>query len=284
MCILVREAVMKSIQFSLVILLFSPLAIAQEIADKCPQKPEDQESATALAKVWFDKGDRLAAEKKYKEATKAFLCANTIIEHPSAVYNAAQAAMLGGEHATALALFKEWQMTATDDDRSARHAEKHIAKLEALIGEEEEEEEEEEAPIPQEPDVVDIPVEETFVVAPLDEKPAENKNKNNRAKLATAGWISLAAGGAGLIAGSVLQGLSGKAAQDADRTEKWSEFETLQKRTDDFQKGAIVGFAIGGVLTGAGVTMIVLAKGNSDQGAHVEILAGFDRLTFVGKF
>jgi hypothetical protein len=107
-------------------------------------------------------------------------------------------------------------------------------------------------------------------------------------KLLTAGTISMALGGAGVVAGIVLQILAGKTAQsDAEQAGDYDEYQRLDDERQSYQIGAVVCFAVGAVAIGAGVAMIVVAKkGESARGSDIKIslVPGLGGVSVVGRF
>ncbi len=275
---------MKFIQFLLVFCFFSKLAVGQEISETCPEQPMDDESARVLAKMWFDRGNNLVESHKYREAAKAYLCSNMMVEHPSTLYNSARAARLGGDLANALELFRAVEMLSPDEDTSGEVAEQ-IAELEELVGESEEmasvqvpvEIPEEEAEPEPEPMMQQKP-------QPAVTPPKEDAGGEQRSALAPTGWATLIGGGAGLVLGAVFQGLAGKAKSDAESTQNGHDFEDYQNKIKTFQKGALAGFIAGGVLAGAGITMIVLSRSDKRQNEQASLIVGYNSITIVGSF
>ncbi len=269
---------MKFLQFLLVFCFFSKLAVGQEISAVCPEQPVDKESARVLAKVWFDRGDKLVENQKYRDAAKAYLCSNMIVEHPSTLYNAAKAARLGGDFAIALELFRAVRALLPDEDSSGEVAEQ-ITELEELVGESEEVE------------PVQIPVEPPEPEPTMQQKPQpavlppkEDAGDEQKSALAPAGWTTLIGGGAGLVLGFVFQGLAGKARSDAESTPNGHDFEDFQNKMKSFQKGALAGFIAGGVLAGAGITMIVLSLDDNRQNEQAALIVGYNGMTIMGSF
>ena len=237
----------------------------------CPERPPDEDDQKALAGVWFKKGEKLVDEEKYDDAVEAFECSISMVEHPSTIYNAAQAARLGKQHQAALDLLQRWLKLSPYDDMTDQVL-AQIAELEELL----------EKDGPEEPPPHEDPEPGTggeYVEDPdgRDDAPSDGS------ALAVAGWTVFGVGAAAAIAGGVFQGLAAKSEADAESTGDLDEFEDLQLKTDIFQKTAIAAFVVGGVALGAGVTMIVLGSGD-DDGAEVAIVPAPGGLLLQGSF
>jgi F0F1-type ATP synthase membrane subunit c/vacuolar-type H+-ATPase subunit K len=113
-------------------------------------------------------------------------------------------------------------------------------------------------------------------------------NAARNKKLLTAGYISVGAGGAGVIAGTVLQILAGKIARsDAEETDDYDAYRSLDDERKSYQIGAVVCFAVGVAAIGAGIAMITVAKkGEREQGADIDIslVPGLGGVSVVGRF
>jgi F0F1-type ATP synthase membrane subunit c/vacuolar-type H+-ATPase subunit K len=107
-------------------------------------------------------------------------------------------------------------------------------------------------------------------------------------RLLTAGTISMGLGGAGVVAGIVLQILAGKTARsDAEQAGDYDEYQRLDDERKSYQIGAVVCFAVGAVAIGAGVAMIMVAKkGERARGSDIKIslVPGLGGVRVVGRF
>ena len=113
---------------------------------------------------------------------------------------------------------------------------------------------------------------------------AEKKTK----ALKTGGYVSLGLGGAGVVAGTVLQILAGKVAiGDATEAEDYDEYRRLDDQRQAYQIGAVVGFAVGGAAIGAGLAMIMMAKKGereTPEGLSISVVPGVGTVTVIGRF
>jgi hypothetical protein len=252
--------------------LLASSTFAAEV-DVCPDVPVDEDDRKALAGVWFAKGERLVEIEEYAMAIVAFKCSLEMVEHSATLYNAAQAARLGQQHAVALELLKRW-LKLSPYDEMTDEVTKQIGELEKLVADEQE-------PEQPEPDVV--PESGAGQVQQVDEP----EEVDDGSSLRTAGWAMFGIGAAGAVAGAVFQGLAAKYKSDAEATSKPGQWDDLSGKTDTFQKTAIVAFVVGGVALGAGVTMIVLGSGDDDGGgssAEIAIVPAPGGLLVQGSF
>jgi hypothetical protein len=238
----------------------------------CPERPAGEDDRKALAGVWFSKGEKLAAEEKYEPAVAAFQCSLAMVEHPSTLYNAAQAARLAEQHEVALDLLERWLKISPYDEMTDEVV-AQIAELEQLVGPREE---------PEEPPPEDEVEPEPGTGGEYVEQPEAGPDDDGGG-LAVAGWITFGVGAAAAVAGGVFQGLAAKYESDAESTSKLDEWNDFSAKTDTFQKTAIAAFIVGGVAIGAGVTMIVL--GSRDDGeSEVAVVPAPGGLLLHGSF
>ena len=236
----------------------------------CPEVPTAEKEKRQLAGEWFSKAQALAKSAQYTEALSAFQCSIRMVEHPDTVFNAAQAAALNGDTAIALQLAERYLILAPDGEVAAE-AEKMIAELKPTenVGAE----------------LVDSSPSENTVTVTTTEPPAESKPKPEQQKpqkttpepepsaepLTVAGYVSIGLGGAGLVAGAVLQGLASKAWSDGKNTDNYDEFVRYKYKLEGLQTGALVGLIAGGIVTGAGTIMELIARkgrGKKRVGIH----------------
>ena len=88
--------------------------------------------------------------------------------------------------------------------------------------------------------------------------------------LATSGYVALALGGASLTAGAVLQILAAVAQNDAEKQDRYAEFDELQSDMETYQNLAFVGFAVGGAAAAAGIVLLLL-DGGGDGAEQVSL-------------
>jgi hypothetical protein len=245
------------------VLLVTGPAVAQEIHPDCPEDFETEAQAQAAAGEWFTKGERLIEREDYDQSLASFLCAFALAPHPAPVFNAAQAALLGGKDSTAVLYFKQYLGMAPAGPM-AEEARKQLAELEGP------------APEPTPPPVTEnaaaeppppAPAEADFDApweVPEEETPEEEPGPPG---VVVAGWVFVGLGAAGVVTGAVLQGLAGKALEDGEAMNRYEGFEDQQAKVDKLQTGALVGFIAGGVLVGGGIAMIAIGGGGDDEGA-----------------
>jgi tetratricopeptide (TPR) repeat protein len=274
------EAAVLTLGFG--IICVSGAAAAETISPACPDKPENAQEARAAAKQWFKKGETLVTEELYAEALGAFNCSLRMFEHPATMMNAARAAELAGNKIEALDLYRR-AVAATPEAEKATKAQERIAALEAEVGSAAQpsptpppEPEPEPAPAPEPP--------------PQPEpQPAPPGEGGGRSKLLVPGYVAVAVGGAGVVAGAVLAGLAAKAKKDGEATHSYAEFEDKQDALKGLQTGAIISFAVGGAALVTGIVLIAVGrrsekKGETPAAVEVAVYPGVGGLTLGGTF
>jgi hypothetical protein len=245
-------------------LCISQNAAAETISPSCPEKPEDQASARALAKTWFGKGEALVGEEMYVEALGAFNCSLRMVEHPATMVNAAKAAELAGEKREALDLYERADAATPEAEKKTEISER-IAALQAEIAEDEAARKPAPSPVVEPPaPVVDV---EGQAQPPSGEgaSPGPDRGRGDR-RLVVPGYVGIALGGAGVVVGAVLAGLAGRAKSDGESTHSWSEFRDDRDALRGYQGGAIAAFAAGGALLGTGVALVLVGRGREAPG------------------
>jgi tetratricopeptide (TPR) repeat protein len=275
---------MRVFLLSLIAFLYSGAVTAQGIPSTCPEKPVDEDSAKALAGIWFEKGEKLVEEKEYQEALGVFGCSLRMVEHPATFFNAAQAAKLAGNITVALKLARTCLELDTEG-RLSDESRKLIAELKIIDAEKREKEAEEE-------DLLRVDDYQFYQLK--DEEPLERPERALGSKLVISGIVLAGAGGAGLVLGGVFQGMTSGAVSDGEDTDRYSDFSDYKDDVDKYQKVALAGFIVGGVLAASGVTMIILGKfryqdedqdGNEgDSGLEISIAPTIGGVLFSGRF
>jgi tetratricopeptide (TPR) repeat protein len=237
------------------LLFVATRAYALDVPDACPPRPTDEDSASALARIWFSKGEKSIAEKDYTKALGEFECSLRMHEHEATLFNAARAAYLAGRYDDAISL-AEKNIAQAGDDATRAEARKLLAQAEAarLEAERGPPQGEEAGPVP------------GAAVAP-----AVDTDDSRPAGLKIAGVVSGAAGIACLIVGTVMQVLAGSASKTTEETESYQEYKDATSRLDGLQTGAIVSFAAGGALLGAGFVMLLVGNRNKDEKEPVAV-------------
>ena len=269
----------KPVTLVALLLSLNSVAFSQELDLNCPERPADEESATALAGTWFSKGTRLAEEESYAEAFVAFNCSLRMVEHPDTVFNAGQAARLSDNRNMALTMFRRYLAMAPDGHLAAK-AEKLIDEIEREIEEEEQAARAEaealraarEAAAKPEPEKAEP---ETAV----EEEPGIDRGR----ALKTTGYISMGLGGAVLVTGALFHGLTLKAKSDAESTSSWADHKDYKSSMETRQVITIVGYAVGAVALGTGISLVALSGGTEDD-TRVSFLPGPNGFLLSGTF
>lgn len=261
-------------------MLAAPLASAQEIDPDCPEDPGDEAQAQAAAGQWFAKGEKLAKKGKHERALGAFLCAYALAPHPAPIFNAGQAAAAAGDDETALKMLRQYLQIAPAGPMAGL-AREQVADLEAKLGVAPEPpaavEEQSSQPPPPEPVEQELPWEQP---APEPEEPVDE----GLGAVTITGAVLTAVGAAGVVAGTVLQLMAGKAVEDGQATEYYAEFEDQKRKVDAFQKGALAGFIAGGALLVTGVILIAVDGGGEAPAAEVSLAPSPGGVLVTGTF
>jgi tetratricopeptide (TPR) repeat protein len=238
----------------LIALALTSTVAAEDLPDSCPVRPVDEESATALAGTWFNKGSKLAEEHRYVDALKAFNCSLRMVEHPDTIFNAAQAARLASQRETAIEMLARY-LAVAPEGAMVDEARKLV---ETLLQEGEDEKEQERQEQLQREEEARQEAEEQRRKEAEAREETEDASENAK-ELKTAGYVLIGVGGAGLITGAALQILAAKAANDSEEFgidyERWKE---LDGDREGYQIGAIVGFSVGGAALITGITLAVI--------------------------
>ncbi len=252
----------------MLILCFAATATAQDLPADCPEVPTDDDSAFALAGVWFTKGENYVKEKRYKEASDAFRCSLGIREHPATVYNAALSAQHAGEFSMALNLARRCLELG---DRSEKEIKKLIARLQQKLKEAEETiESDEQKDTGDESPEVEVP---TPAQKPPPQEPAPPAEKDEPRWLIPGGYITLGLGAAVLISGSVTGGTALSINSDLKK-ECENELCPADQGSDLKKMNAMatatnVLIGVGSIATATGVVMLVIGyhrqKGSADN-------------------
>lgn len=253
--------------------------LAGGVPEDCPEKPEDDESRTALASTWFKKAEKAYAEKKYDEAVSDFRCSLRMVEHPATYYNAAQAALMADDKPAALEFFQR-NLELAPDGKSAAEVELEIADLEQELASK---------PAPETkpaPEVTPEPIEqpgqpETSPKEPgVVDEPDEGANP-----LVVTGAVLTGVGAAGVVTGVALQISAGMARQETEDAKWLVDYEDAESRMEKLQKGAYVGFIAGGALLVTGVILLAVGSGDEEQGgADVVLVPAPSGLVLTGRF
>lgn len=265
-----------------VALLAPAAAAAQDLPANCPTKPPGDDDARALAGNWFIKAEGLYKQEKYDSALGAFLCSLSMAEHPNTYFNAAQTAVTTGNKRLALDLARKCLVL--------RPAEPLATKAQELVDQLENE-------VPDEPPppvaAVEEPVEEDPLKEMLEEpveepiaepEPEAEQPEGEGANLAVPGYVMLGLGGATLVAGAVLQGLTGAAQTDSEETDDYQVFKDKKDSGEKMQKGAIACFVIGGVVAVTGLVLVIAGGGDEELSAEVALVPGPGGFAIEGSF
>lgn len=207
----------QALMLTILLMLFASGARAQQVSAECPDRPRDKDAARTIAKQWFSSGAEMFEQKKYAEATDAFLCSLRMVEHSATIYNASQAAIFSGDKKTALMLMKKYLVVAPDGEK-AEEVKKVVAKLDLEIASESLQRET--------PPRVDEKVEEPEV-SPENPPPPEPESEKSR--LGPAPFIVAAGVSAALGVGTVvIDSKVGERFDTADKTGEKSDRDDAQ--------------------------------------------------------
>jgi len=240
---------MKRVPIPLLLLFVATRAYALDVPDACPPRPTDEDSAKALARIWFSKGEKAIEEKDYTTALGEFACSLRMLEHEATLFNAAKAAQLAGRYDDAIAL-AEQAIAQARDDATRVEARNLLTRAEAAR---------------LEADSMPPQGEGSESTTGAAVAPGVDGDDNGPAGLKVVGVVSTVAGVAGLIVGTVLQALAGSAAKTTEETESYREYKDATSRLDGLQAGAIVSFAAGGALLCTGIVMVLAGGRNKDE-------------------
>ena len=247
------------------VLLIGVPAPAWETPPDCPEPPTDSGEQKRLAGAWFARGARRFDEGAHSSALDAFLCSNRILQHPATLYNASQAAISAGKIVTALELMRSYLDVAPDGEMAPEVRAK-VAEMEAELEKAVPREEKEEPSTPLE------------TVEPEPAAPPEDGGRD----VAPLGYVTLGVGAAALLLGGVLQAMAGAAQAETETTTDYDVFESKKSEMQNYQKGAVVGFIVGGVAVGAGVIILVARSGDDDE--EVSLVPTPGGAALVGSF
>ncbi|MDJ0762952.1 MAG: hypothetical protein QNJ97_08190 [Myxococcota bacterium] len=256
----------------LIVILPLP-ALAENQAHACPERPEDETEAQALAGDLFAKGEQQYQAGQMDEALQSFLCSLSVIEHENTVFNIAQVARLSSDKAGALASLKRYRSgavgTSTIEDIDEIIAELEKALQHATTEQIKHAEAHQPGPnleASQTDDPSDNEMGGKQAIAPSSDTKKSRKNKTK-----VIGWVLIGTGAAGLVTGSVLQGLAGAKKQNAQEVATYEQFLKEEDKMSAFQKGAYVGFIAGGVLAGTGIVLTLVSNGKEAPAANIAL-------------
>ncbi len=248
----------------------------------------------------------MVGAEKYDRAVAAFHCSILMVEHQDTLFNAAQAAKLSGDNEAALR-FAERCLTLDPDGEVATEVEQMIAALKkevatsAALTKPSENAQSSEPSGRAEPKRTENASEpsgraepkrtEDAIAAPSGpSKPATDPpaniaalpEKSDLGPLTIVGYVAVSAGGAALVVGAVLQGVSSKAWSDGKSTDNYGEFREYKDKMEGMQTGALVGFIAGGMVAVAGTVLILVNRKEKKEKVRLSATpAGF---TLSGRF
>jgi hypothetical protein len=203
-------------------------------------------------------------------------------EHPNTYFNAAQTAVTTGNKRLALDLARKCLELNPAEPLAAKarelvdQLEKEVPDLPpqpAVV----EEDPGEEDPLKE---MLEEPVEEP---EPQVEQPREEADEEG-ANLAVPGYVLLGLGGATLVVGAVLQGLTGKAQTESEETDDYEVFKDKKDSGEKMQKGAIACFVAGGVVAATGLILVIADGVDEEVGAEVALVPGIGGFAIEGSF
>jgi hypothetical protein len=267
-----------SLTVVLAILTVGLNAAAFQPETECPKLPDDPVKAQILAGELFTKAEQKYLTSKPIEALKGFLCSHHVIQHENTLFNIAQIAKVSKLKDAALEMLKDYvenvkRSTKTDPIRDI------IAELKSDDGDVETAQPTPETTAPSRP-AADTPVE-------TEPKPSSDDTAGtNGARIAS--WILMGTGGGCLIAGAVMQGVSGGAQTRAEETNQYSVFQKERDKMHLAQRVAIAGFASGGVLLGVGLALFVVSgtreRESKTRLSTLNVFMSPDGLFIQGRF
>ncbi len=258
---------------------------------ECPEPPADESARRKLAGEWFATAQSFVEDERFPDAVRAFECSILMVEHPDTIFNAARAAKLAGDAAAAVR-YAGLYLEKRPEGEVAEEARLIIEELGDSVKSPEPETPEPgdtppETPEPEDHDVEapePPPVEASEQVSDagttVDQNPPPAKPQ--RPKLAIAGITALGVGGAGVVVGAVMQGLASNAWASGNSTTSYRDFKEYNRKMERFQTGALVGLIAGGVVAGAGLTMLLLQRGGETKQVALEVAPG--GLIVSGRF
>lgn len=118
---------MKYAMLLLLVMGFCYEVVAFDAPLNCPAKPAKKNSARDLASTFFEKGQNHVRAKEYQEAVQAYLCSLKMVEHPSTLVNAGNAALLAGQYDLAIELGQSILANDKSDVRTQKDAKTLLA-------------------------------------------------------------------------------------------------------------------------------------------------------------
>jgi hypothetical protein len=252
-----------------VISLPAVAAIALEVAGDCPPRPAAGVEARKLAGEWFARAGKLAEVEMYSDAARAFACSLRMVEHPFTLFNAARAVWLSGRPEPALEILDRIPALAPDESvvEKAGALEREIREHLAARS----------------PEPGEAPVEERG--EPGERTPAADEGppaaERAPSPLRSGGWVAVGVGGGALVAAIVLQGLAGAERRTTESTRDYAEFAAAERAMDKYQRGAWVGWAVGGAVLVTGAVLLIVGGG---EPAAVEVGLAPNGVVLGGRF
>ena len=276
---------MRSILFAmpLVFTLFTNKALAFDPTTTCPKLPHDPVQAQIQAGELFTEAEKSYSESQPIDALKGFLCSYHIIQHENTLFNIAQIAKVSDLKDQALQILKDY-VGHTHVRNKVEPINDIISELEGeQAGEQEEEGDTEEIALAKEESAIEDS--EAEIDSTAENDMVSDKSRRNK-QLKVAAVTLTTAGGAGIVAGGILQILAAGARGRAEETDEYSAFEDEKESMENLQIGAIAGFIAGGVLLGTGLTLFILARPRESEVSSVSLslAAAPEGLLITGRF
>ena len=220
------------------------------VAWLCAAAPARASEDIDLAKKYFTLGSELFNRGDYKAALAQFEESFKYSRKPELLYNMARCHELLGQHEQALSFYDRYLTSAPENAEVIRS---RVANLKQLIAKKREEASRK-AAAARKP-------------APV---PVKEPEPTSSSAMSVAGWALVGVGGAALVAGAVLGGLT--LAKEAELEQAYADAEmTLAEMQDGeaqgeaMQTGAIVGLAVGGAVAAAGAVLLILNAGKKTE-------------------
>jgi tetratricopeptide (TPR) repeat protein len=259
--------------------LWGAAALIVTLAMALPAIAQDDTGSEDDARAQFDAGRAAYEEGRFEDAARAFGRAYLLSPRYQLLYNIGQAELRAGHDDRALAAFEGFLRQAPGAD--PRHSEVQ-ERVNVMRGMGIQPAAEVTAEQPAEPaPAEDSPPEVKASEPPPSEPPASTRSVGP--------WITIAAGGAGAVAGAVLMGLGvakAKEVTDAPAGSRWSEVEDTGNTAKLLWGVGIGAAAVGLAAVGAGAAWAIAGSREDERrtGTALSLRVGMGSVAFEGAF
>ncbi len=272
------------VTIALFVFLGSSAASAQPVHPECPDRPQYEDDAKALAGNWFNRAQELVAAEKYEEALAGFGCSYQLVPHPATLFNMSQTAKLAKQNKLALELIRKY-LRESPDGPYAETLEQQLIELiktldEPLEGPTEKPDEDTgtDAVTPEEPEAEP---EEVLLPPP---PPKGSFDLDHR----LIAYGSFGVAGASAAVGVIMTVLSVQAKQDAEDSHggSYQKAQDFEEKSKHYRIGAIIGYTGAALLTATGIVLLVKAPKKDEDGetAQVRVVPTLGGLVVEGAF